>query len=107
MESSPTQAGLVDQNHKYGFMVCVKTTLEIPDYFYRKLKVAAAQQGKSVRQFVNEAIAEKMWKGPKAAQTDPPWMKAFGGLSDLREETRRIQRFIDEQCGKIEPEDWK
>jgi hypothetical protein len=36
---------------------------------------------------------------------DPPWMKAFGGLRDLKQETRRIQRIINEEFGKIDEED--
>lgn len=38
---------------------------------------------------------------------DPPWMNAFGELRDLREETRRIQKIIDQEFGKIDEEDWR
>jgi hypothetical protein len=41
------------------------------------------------------------------APQDPPWMKAFGELRDLREETRRIQAIIDEEFGQIDEEDWR
>jgi hypothetical protein len=41
-----------------------------------------------------------------AGPQDPPWMKAFGELRDLREETRRIQRIIDKEFGQLDEEDW-
>ena len=34
------------------------------------------------------------------------WMRSFGELRDLREETARIDRFIDEEFSRIEAEDW-
>ena len=37
--------------------------------------------------------------------TDPPWMKGFGGLADLRAETARIRDLIEEEFESIEPED--
>jgi hypothetical protein len=37
---------------------------------------------------------------------DQPWMKAFGKLNGLRAETERIQRVIDDEFGRIDPEDW-
>lgn len=36
---------------------------------------------------------------------DKPWMKMFGGLRELREETARINEVIDAEFGQIEPED--
>ncbi len=50
------------------------------------------------------------WPGDEkdpASLQDPPWMKAFGALRDLREETRRIQLIIDEEFGQIDEEDWR
>ena len=46
---------------------------------------------------------EKDAAGPQ----DPPWMQAFGGLRDLKQETRRIQRIIDREFGEIDEEDWR
>jgi predicted transcriptional regulator len=86
-------------------MDALKTTLEIPDAVYRRLKATAASQGRSVKALVNEAIAEKLREPRKAA--DPPWMAAFGQLRDLRKETRRIQKVIDEEFSRIDPEEWK
>ena len=81
----------------------MKTTLEIPDAVFRKAKAKAAEQGVPLRQFVTEAVEEKL----KAASGDKPWMKMAGGLRHLHKETVRIQKLIDEEFGRIEPEDWE
>jgi hypothetical protein len=53
---------------------------------------------------VSAALEEKL----SARKTeDKPWMKAFGKLRDLRKETARIDRIIEEEFEKIEPEDWQ
>jgi len=82
----------------------MKTTLEMPDPVFRKAKAKAAEQGIPLRQFVTEAVEEKL--AASQAQSDKPWMKSFGALRHLHEENVRIQQIIDEEFEKIEPEDW-
>jgi len=82
----------------------MKTTLEIPDPILRKAKVRAAECGIPLRQFVTEAVQEKL---AAAKPIEKPWMKAVGGLRHLHAENVRIQKLIDEEFGKIEPEDWE
>jgi hypothetical protein len=36
-----------------------------------------------------------------------PWMKFFGKLRHLHEETQRINQRIEEAFEQIEPEDWE
>jgi hypothetical protein len=81
----------------------VKTTLEIPDLVFRKAKVKAAERGIPLRQFVTEAVEEKLAAGP--ARVDKPWMQGFGQLRHLHRESLRIQRIIEEEFEQIEPED--
>jgi len=81
----------------------MKTTLEIPDPVFRKAKARAAEQGIPVRQFVTEAVQEKINAG--AAPGEKPWMKLAGGLRHLHNETVRIDRLIEEEFEKVEPED--
>ena len=92
----------VNLSHKYGKIVTVKTTLEIPDALFRRAKSAAAEQGIPLRELVTLALAEKL--GPKTPQ-EKPWMKAFGKLRSLRQETARINQVIEKEFGQIEPED--
>jgi hypothetical protein len=95
----------VDQNHKYGFMDPVKTTLEIPDLLYRRLKASAATQGKTVKALVNEAIVEKLRQ--PAGPTAPMWRRGFGQLRHLRKETRQIEQTIDTEFSRVDPDEWK
>ena len=83
----------------------MKTTLEFPDPVFRKAKARAAERGIPLRQFVTEAVEEKLAAaGNHGAK---PWMKSFGALRHLHDENVRIQKIIDEEFGQIEPEDWE
>jgi hypothetical protein len=84
----------------------MKTTLELPDPLFRKAKSLAAERGQSLKDFVTEALREKIAAKPRAARTiEPGWMQGFGGLKRLRGETARIQAAIDEEFETIETED--
>jgi hypothetical protein len=81
----------------------VKTTLEIPDQVFRKAKAKAAERGIPLRQFVTEAVEEKLDR--IIPPEDKPWMKMVGGLKHLHDENVRIQRLIDDEFERIEPDD--
>jgi len=81
----------------------MKTTLEIPDATFRQAKSTAAQRGIPLREFVTEAVRDKLAGsrgGPKQ-----PWMESFGKLRRLRRETARINRLIDQEFEQVEAED--
>ena len=82
----------------------MKTTLEIPDAIFRRAKSAAAGLGIPLREFVTEAVREKLAGGGKT--TEKPWMKHFGKLKHLHKETLRINRLIEEDSMRIDPEMW-
>jgi hypothetical protein len=82
----------------------MKTTLELPDQLFRKAKATAAERGQSLKDFVTEALRDKLNDAPASA-AEPPWMQGFGKLRHLHEETLRIQALIDEEFETIEPED--
>ena len=80
----------------------MKTTLEIPDPVFRKAKAKAAERGIPLRQFVTEAVEEKLASGGSREAT--PWMKGFGARRHLHDETMRIQHLIEEEFEQIERE---
>ena len=84
----------------------MKTTIEIPDVLFRKAKSRAAERGQSLKQFVTEALQEKLMsnRGPSRPR-EHEWMQGFGKLRRLRKETARIQARIDETFEVVEPED--
>jgi hypothetical protein len=81
----------------------VKTTLEIPDPIFRRAKSAAAVRGIPLREFVTEAVKDKLTADSRSS--DKPWMAAFGKLRHLRKENARISRILEEEFEQIEPED--
>jgi hypothetical protein len=83
----------------------MKTTLEIPDTIFRRAKSAAAARGVPFREFVTEAVKDKL--APKAKAGEKPWIKLMGKLKHLRKETVRINRLIEEDSEKIDPEMWR
>ena len=84
----------------------MKTTVEIPDPLFRKAKARAAERGQTLKEFMSEALQEKLaTKGGNALAREPEWMQGFGKLHHLRRETARIQRRVDEVFESIEPED--
>ena len=84
----------------------MKTTIEIPDPLFRKAKSKAAERSQSLKDFVAEALQEKLAANTSNVSLgDPAWMQGFGKLRRLRKETVRIQTRIDEAFEEIEPED--
>ncbi len=69
-------------SHKYGNMGEMKTTLEIPDFLFRREKPVAAERGIPLRQLVTEAVQEKL----QMMSRERPWMKHLGKLSHLHKE---------------------
>ena len=93
-------------SHKYGNMD-VKTTLELPDDLFRSAKIAAARQGRSLKDLFAEALREKLTKDERESEeSEPPWMRYFGAFGESpedREETLRIQEAVDREFGTIDP----
>jgi len=85
----------------------VKTTLDIPDPVFRRAKATAAERGQALREFVTEALREKLAGHARDRDAAVPWMRGFGGLRPLRRETSRILRRINAEFDVIEPEDRK
>ena len=83
----------------------MKTTLELPDQLFRKAKATAAERGQSLKEFVMEALRDKLALERGIAAHEPEWMQGFGKLKRLHQETVRVQSIIDEEFEVVEPED--
>jgi hypothetical protein len=82
----------------------MKTTLEIPDEIFRRAKAKAGEQGIPLRQFVTDAVAEKL--GSESSARKKARVSLVGKLRHLRKETARINRLIEREFETIEPEEW-
>jgi hypothetical protein len=81
----------------------VKTTLEIPDFLFRRAKSVAAERGIPLRQLVTEAVQEKL----RTTSQDKPWMKHLGKLKHLRSERRQVEKRVTEAFEQIDQDLWK
>lgn len=82
----------------------MKTTVDIPESLLREAKAVAARQGRTLRDFVAEAMNEKLQVHVSGKK---PWMKHFGALSKLRKENRRIERVIEKEFETVDPAEWQ
>lgn len=86
----------------------VRTTIELPDPLFREVKATAARQGMLLKDYVTEALQDKLAKRPTHAEK--PWMK-FAGIAandpEMVAELRRIEQIVDENFERIDEEDWK
>ena len=83
----------------------MKTTIDIPDDLFRLAKARAALSGISLRQFVIDTLRLKLEQDQAPdRRADPPWMRGFGALAELRSETARIQQLVDAEFEQIETE---
>ncbi len=86
----------------------MKTTLELPDDLFQAAKVAAAADGRSLKDLFTEALREKLGKTAelRSKEQAPPWLKffgAFGNSPQEKAETKSIQQRIDQEFGKPDP----
>ena len=81
----------------------MKTTLEIPDFLFRRAKSVAAERGIPLRQLVTEAVQEKL----RVTSGEKPWMKHLGKLKHLHKERTRVERRIEEAFEQVDREMWE
>jgi hypothetical protein len=83
----------------------VKTTLEMPDFLFRRAKSVAAERGIPLRQFVTEAVQEKL--KTSSQNSEKPWMKHLGKLKHLRKERKQVEKRVEAAFEQIDPEVWR
>ena len=80
----------------------MKITLEISDVLLRHAKSIATSRGVPLRQFVAEALWEKL--SPIPGTGPKPWMKHMGKLKQLHNETVQIEKRIQDAFEHIDAE---
>ena len=85
----------------------MKTTVELPAALFRRAKSMAAQEGVTLKQLLTEALESQLdvRTGARNSKTAPRWMRVSGALRHLRKERKAIERAIESEFEKIEPED--
>jgi hypothetical protein len=84
----------------------MKTTLELPDPLFRKVKATAAERGQSIEDFVTEVLRDKLAPDLRGGGAGAPaWMQGYGALKRLNRETVRVQFVVDQEFDTIVSED--
>jgi len=86
-------------------MARVKTTIELPDELFREAKATAARRGTALREFVRQALVEKLAREDGVSQTTSAGKWPVPPPDVPLEELRRIHAIIEEEFEEIEPED--
>lgn len=73
----------------------MKTTVECPDRTFRKAKAIASALGIPLREFVTQAVEEKL--AHRNPRQNKPWLECAGQLAHLHKETMRVQKIIDQE----------
>ena len=86
----------------------MKTTVEIPDTLYRQIKALAALKGQSIKDFLIEAVRAKLATDktkPNSKRKQKTGWEAVFGCADPKE-IAELQRIVDEEFSRIDPEGW-
>lgn len=81
----------------------MKATVELPDSLLREAEAAAEHAGVPFDEYLAALLREKLESRPSHSRKE--WPVPPPQVDD--KETKRIQRFIDEEFGRIELENWK
>jgi hypothetical protein len=83
----------------------MKTTVDIPDSLLRQAKARAALKGTSMRDFFVQAIEARLDAEQKRPRKPHGWRAVFGKAP--KGSAAEVQATIDEEFGKIDPDDWR
>ena len=80
----------------------MKTTLEIPDVIFRQVKARSALEGKTMKEFVLQAIRASL----KARSVKKHGWRSVYGKAPAGS-VLEIQAIIDQEFNRIDPDEWK
>ena len=83
----------------------MKTTIDLPDTLLRRAKARAALRGRPLREYVIEAISEKLEAEQKGVPGDSGWRSVFGKAP--KRAVREIQSIVEGEFEAIDPEQWR
>lgn len=99
------QNALRPVTRKYGNMVPMKTTIDIPDELFKRAKATAALQGESLRELICGALETRL-AAVAPPRTDRPGWRSVFGLADPKA-VARIDAVIESDLEQIDPSEWR
>ena len=83
----------------------MKTTIELPDELFREAKATAARRGTALREFVRQALVEKLAREDGVSQGAVAGKWPVPPPDVPLDELRRIHAIIEEEFEQVEAED--
>lgn len=83
----------------------MKTTIEISDDLFRRTKSTAAMRGQSLKDFVTEALQERLERTETTSPRVRGWRSVFGRARP--EEVEPIDEILAADLERIDPRDWQ
>ena len=94
----------------------MKTTIELPENTFRQAKAVAAITGVTLKRFFTDAVEHQLGRyaagransretGSGGVLPEPSWMAGFGELANLRGEHRLVLKTIEDEFGRLTPDD--
>jgi hypothetical protein len=74
-------------------------TTEIPDSMYRSIRKRSSIYGQTVREFMFEALREKLAASGEAPPKNSGWRAVFGRANHA--DVSEVQRIIDEEFSRV------
>ena len=83
----------------------MKTTIEIPDELFRRSKATAALRGESLKEFVTQAIRERLARQGGVGPTSRGWRSVFGRAS--QQAVNGVDAVVAAELETVDPDDWQ
>ena len=82
----------------------MKTTMELPDGLFRRVKSSASLRGRTMKEFITEALISALSHGAGRRRKETGWRAVFGKAS--RKDTQAVDSVIKGEFERINPSDW-
>jgi hypothetical protein len=83
----------------------MKTTMELPDSLFRRVKTSASLRGRTMKEFITEALISALATESGRSGRESGWRAVYGKAS--RKDVQVVDRVIKEEFERVNPEDWK
>jgi len=82
----------------------MKTTIELPDDLFRRTKATAALRGESLKDFIADALRDRLDLQASGPAEVPGWRSVFGRARP--EEVEAVDAAIAEEFEQVDPREW-
>jgi metal-responsive CopG/Arc/MetJ family transcriptional regulator len=83
----------------------MKTTIEIPDELFRKIKATAALRGETLSDFITEALQTRLAARRRPESQQSGWRSVFGRAEPKA--VARIDALLDSELEQVDSSEWR